>query len=69
MLDLWLHESDAISYLLGTFKMNPLVFNSWTFSFYLDPVESHTVAVSEENDSYSPKFASESEASLFCPSS
>lgn len=53
-LILWLHESDAISYLWGTFKMKHLVLNSWTFSLYQDPVESQNLPVSEENGNYSP---------------
>lgn len=40
---------------MGHLQMNPLVFNSWAFSFYQDSVESHSIAISEENDSYSPK--------------
>lgn len=31
--------------------MNPVVFNSWTFSLYQGPVESQNLTVSEENDS------------------
>lgn len=34
-LILWLHESEAISYLWGTFKMTPLLFNSWHLLFTL----------------------------------